>query len=111
MSTIVQHTKGKVISLQFKTEAGLPKALTGVTSIKGVMRSGTPPNESDTTIIGAIVVSDAANGLAAWTLNAADTDSDGHFGLTVYAYSPGDVLEAFTRDELFIAPAPTPPTP
>ena len=109
MTIISQHTQGKVISLQFKDQAGSVKPLTGVTSIEGVLRSGKEPNPTDTTIVGAIVVTDVANGLAEWTLDEADTDNDGYFGLFIYAYSSGGVVEAFLRDELEIVSAPTPP--
>lgn len=110
MTIISQHTRGKVISLQFKDQAGVAKPLTGVTSIEGVLRSGKEPNPTDTTIAGAIAVTDVANGLAEWTLAEADTANDGYFGLFFYAYSSGDVIEAFLRDELQITSAPSPPT-
>lgn len=110
MTIISQHTQGKVITLQFRDQGGVAKPLTGVTSIKGAMRSGKQPNEIDTTIVGTVAVTDAPNGLAEWTLDITDTDNAGYFGLYFYAYSAGGVVEAFLRDELHIAPAPTPPS-
>ena len=110
MTTIIpQHTKNRIVSIQWKDQNGDAKPLTGVTGVTGVLRSGKEPNETDTTIVGAIAVTNESLGLMEWTLNVTDTDTVGIHGAFFFAAFPGSQILPSLRHNIEFAPTPTPP--
>jgi hypothetical protein len=110
MTTIIpQHTKNRVISIQWKDQNGDAKSLTGSTGITGVLRTGKEPSETDVPIVGAIAITNAALGLTEWTLDEADTDGVGIHGAYFFAAFAGSQILPSLRHNIEFVSTPTPP--
>ena len=109
-SIIPQHTKNRVVSIQWRDQNGDAKNLTGSTGITGVLRTGNEPNETDTTIVGAIAITNAALGLTEWTLNVGDTATIGVRGAYFFAAFAGAQVMPSLRHDIEFVSTPTPPT-
>lgn len=109
-TTIPQHTKNRAVSIQWRDQNGDAKNLTGATGITGVLRLGNEPNEADTTIVGAISLTNALLGLTEWTLHEDDTDSAGVHGAYFFAAFAGSQVLPSLRHDIEFVSTPAPPT-
>lgn len=109
MTSIAQNTKDYTIGITWANQDNEALNLSGVSTVKGVLRSGSSGSYTDTTLTGAIAVTDANAGLLQWTISAADSANAGSFLLFLFAnFASGAVLPSLGY-RLDIEPAPTIP--